>query len=357
LKFFKRFYLIFFLISVSCSAGHDNNGKGSVLKNSVLSGESRYSVPGQGDGHKLLMPQGYKPWKVKKKKFFSKYIRVDLFARKFAQGNAVYFEVAEMGKGKGPVKVDKVTFSGKNVPVTEKKWGYRGFIGIHPEAKPGYRKFVLNYKVNGERKVLKRLIYVHDVKYVVSRKRLNLGKFSNRNYYKDPKFRKLIIKSSKLKKAAFRIDSEDKIDNIMSHPRDMHKITGVFWKKRIYLSYAKRGKKLIKKKTRVRYHRGLDFKGAVGSPIYSLARGKVVLSSKMFYEGNMVIVDHGNKIFSYYMHMSKRNVKPGDVVSAGDKLGEVGSTGMSTGPHLHLSVVIRGVQVHPLSFICLPVRK
>ncbi len=93
------------------------------------------------------------------------------------------------------------------------------------------------------------------------------------------------------------------------------------------------------------------------SPVFSMADGKIVLAMKMFYEGNLVAVDHGNKVFTYYMHMDSMAVKEGDIVKAGDLVGRVGSTGTSTGPHLHVALSIRGVHVHPLSLLSLPVSR
>lgn len=140
-------------------------------------------------------------------------------------------------------------------------------------------------------------------------------------------------------------------------PRDMHKITGDYWRKRVYLSYQKKGKKKVKVEGRKRFHRGVDLKGAVGSPVFAMADGTVVLSHTMFYEGNMVIIDHGNQIFSYYQHLDSRKVKEGDRVAAGDIIGGVGATGMVTGPHLHVAFSIRGVHVDPLSILSLPVSR
>ncbi len=96
-------------------------------------------------------------------------------------------------------------------------------------------------------------------------------------------------------------------------------------------------------------------RGKSGEPVFAITDGLVVLSHDMFYEGKMVLIDHGNKIFSYYMHLSEREVQTGDRVKSGDIIGAVGSTGMSTAPHLHVSFLIRGVQVDPLSLFSLPV--
>jgi murein DD-endopeptidase MepM/ murein hydrolase activator NlpD len=73
----------------------------------------------------------------------------------------------------------------------------------------------------------------------------------------------------------------------------------------------------------------------------------------MYYEGNFTIIDHGNKIFSYYMHQSKLLVKSGDKISKGQIIGHIGSTGMSTGPHLHLGFKIGETVINPESVLFL----
>lgn len=94
-------------------------------------------------------------------------------------------------------------------------------------------------------------------------------------------------------------------------------------------------------------HRGVDFRGAEGTEICSLAAGKVVLAENQYYSGNVVIVDHGFGVYSNYCHMSAFKVKEGDVVKAGQLLGLVGSTGRVTGPHLHLGFMVLGQAVTP----------
>jgi murein DD-endopeptidase MepM/ murein hydrolase activator NlpD len=83
----------------------------------------------------------------------------------------------------------------------------------------------------------------------------------------------------------------------------------------------------------------------------------VVLSYSMFFEGKMVVIDHGDQVFSYYQHLDSMTVEPGDRVRAGDIIGGVGDTGMVTGPHLHLAFSIRGVHVDPLSILSLPMSR
>lgn len=97
------------------------------------------------------------------------------------------------------------------------------------------------------------------------------------------------------------------------------------------------------------YHRGVDLRGAQGTPIKALAGGEVVLAENMYYSGNVVYLDHGQGVISIYCHMSAMDVRPGDRVHAGQMLGKVGATGRVTGPHLHLGLLILGEAVDPLS--------
>ena len=107
-------------------------------------------------------------------------------------------------------------------------------------------------------------------------------------------------------------------------------------------------KRIINGET-VSIHRGLDMKGAEGEEIRATNTGRVVLTEELFFGGNTVILDHGQGIFTLYMHMSQFNVGPGDLVSKNDVLGFVGSTGRSSGPHLHFGVKVMGMNTDPVS--------
>ena len=101
-------------------------------------------------------------------------------------------------------------------------------------------------------------------------------------------------------------------------------------------------------------HEGVDFVAEVGAPIKAAAGGIVVYSDIHAGYGNMIEVDHGNGLVSRYAHASKRLVKEGDVVMRGQKIGEVGSTGRSTGPHLHFEVLLNGTPQNPTRYLNLP---
>ncbi len=98
-------------------------------------------------------------------------------------------------------------------------------------------------------------------------------------------------------------------------------------------------------------HTGLDFPADPGTPILSAAGGVVVVQEYHSAYGNMVEVDHGNDLITRYAHASKVLVKKGDIVKRGQKIAEVGSTGRSTGPHLHFEVWVSGVPQDPQRFL------
>ncbi len=106
---------------------------------------------------------------------------------------------------------------------------------------------------------------------------------------------------------------------------------------------------------RVQTHKGLDlvnYGGCFRDPAYAAADGVVLFSgNKGNGYGNYVIIDHGNGVQTFYAHFDSCSVSTGDVVKAGDEVGKIGSTGRSTGPHLHFEIKIDGVSVDPLIFL------
>jgi murein DD-endopeptidase MepM/ murein hydrolase activator NlpD len=111
------------------------------------------------------------------------------------------------------------------------------------------------------------------------------------------------------------------------------------------------GTKRIFNKKRISTHRGIDIKGREGEEVRASNHGRVILAGELFFGGNTIILDHGLGIYSLYMHLSKVRVSPGEMVSKGDVVGLVGSSGRSSGPHLHFGIKIMNTSVNPLSLV------
>lgn len=116
------------------------------------------------------------------------------------------------------------------------------------------------------------------------------------------------------------------------------RISGLFGAQRVY-----RGKPGS-------YHGGVDIAAPTGAPVVAPAAGRVTLAAATPFtlEGNLLIVDHGGGLFSAFLHLSRIDVREGDLVAAGQPIGAVGRTGRATGPHLHWALSWRDARLDPL---------
>jgi murein DD-endopeptidase MepM/ murein hydrolase activator NlpD len=122
-------------------------------------------------------------------------------------------------------------------------------------------------------------------------------------------------------------------------PLNKYRISGVFGSRRVFNGEPKSP------------HNGLDFAAVSGTKFKTIAPGKVVLAGDYYMTGNTVFIDHGNRIFSAYFHMKDIYVEVGNEVDYDTVLGEVGSTGRSSGPHLHLGIYWEHTALDPAFFI------
>lgn len=102
------------------------------------------------------------------------------------------------------------------------------------------------------------------------------------------------------------------------------------------------------------YHSGQDFGAPEGVPILAPAPGRIALAEPLQVRGNAILLDHGGGVFTGYWHLSEFMVQEGDFVEVGDTLGLVGTTGLSTGAHLHWELRIYGIAVDPMQFVIEP---
>lgn len=98
-------------------------------------------------------------------------------------------------------------------------------------------------------------------------------------------------------------------------------------------------------------HRGLDIATAAGTTVIAPADGQVISTEYNSYYGKVILVDHGNSVVTRYAHLSEIAVKDGEKVTRGQKIGAVGNSGRSTGPHLHYELEVNGIPVNPMKYI------
>jgi len=203
--------------------------------------------------------------------------------------------------------------------------------------KPASKAIAVHYKENGKPQT--KTLFVKLVAGVYKKETIHVD--GSKVNPKSPAVKKRIAKEYK---EAMRIYHTVTDKSYLREPFILplqSKITSEFGKARVYNGSLKG------------YHSGTDFRAKVGTPIVAANDGKVVLVKNRFYSGGTVILDHGEGIYTCYFHMSKFDVKEGELVKRGQKLGLSGKSGRVTGPHLHFAARVDGVQVDPLQLITL----
>jgi len=156
-----------------------------------------------------------------------------------------------------------------------------------------------------------------------------------------PEEQKEIDDDKKIKEEAFKTLSPDRDWQGSFRPPVDAEISDVFGVQRVFNGAVKST------------HQGLDFRVGPGTTVTAVNRGKIILARTLFFEGNCVVIDHGQGLLTLYLHLSKFLVKEGDTVEKGQAIALSGGTGRATGPHLHLAVRWQGVYLNPQTLLSL----
>lgn len=206
-------------------------------------------------------------------------------------------------------------------------------IGFDRDAK-GTHSLKIEFE-NGKRKIKK--IHLQKRKYVVQKIKID------EKYVNPPpeELERIEIEAQKMKEARSLVGKIDTAFFSKGFVKPAEgRISSVFGSQRILNGVPKNP------------HNGIDIAAPEGTSVYSTTDGIVIIAGEEFYyNGNFVLIDHGQGLSSIYLHLSKLNVKTGDKVTKGQKIGEVGSTGRSTSAHLHWGVQWFGNRIDPLSLL------
>jgi hypothetical protein len=298
----------------------------------------------------LIAPPDFTPLPVMRRVFTDGQIRLTLMARRFAQGEPVLAEVT--GKMADP----RLHWDGQPIPLSRRPWGYRGLIALGPNCKTGATGWRIDCQNGGRNRSLEGSIPVaasdfpRDEVWIPASPRRGAGPVQPKP--PDP----TATERALAKQAALARFGPDLLRPGRAFPTPTTRQSSPFYALRRIVRYRMDGTNRTPLASFVVPHLGTDLAARRGEPVLALASGLVTFSGQMPFEGNFVVLDHGLGVISYYMHMHLLLVQKGEKLASGTVLGLVGSTGFSTGPHLHVSLRIRGVQVDPLALLSLPIR-
>lgn len=229
-----------------------------------------------------------------------------------------------------PGSTVSATFNDRPIPFFAVASGFRAFIGIPPWLHPGSRELVVAVTdANGGTRVLTRAVTVGPTAF--PRERIVIP--PDQNALLDP----AVLEREQARLAPiYALATPRRFwDGAFTLPAP-GPITTAYGEMRAYNDgpFAS-------------WHGGVDIGAPAGTPVRSAAPGRVVYAGTLDIRGNAVVIDHGYGVLTLYFHQASLTVREGDFVAAGDTIGFVGSTGLSTGPHLHWEVRVGGEPVSP----------
>lgn len=210
-----------------------------------------------------------------------------------------------------------------------------GFAGVRLETKPGtYTLRVEGKSAGGKEATMSYLVHVSAAHYPTSTLKVAPG------FVEPPKETLPQIEEDQaVKKKVFSTTAPETLWSGRFEPPAEAEVSGVFGSARVFNGVKKS------------QHTGLDFRVTTGTPIVATNSGTVILARPLYFEGNCVMIDHGQGLLTMYLHLSEFKVKEGDVVKKGQTLGLSGGTGRATAPHLHFAVRWRGEYLDPRTLL------
>ncbi len=202
-------------------------------------------------------------------------------------------------------------------------------ISLHQDPKESY-----TLTIKEDKKEETQTFHLEDIVY---KKQYIIIKDKRKVSPKKMDMRRINSESKRSREALALYTPKKFVDLSMVKPVDV-KISDDFGKRRYFNNKPRRP------------HSGVDMPAPVGTAIVAPLDGKIVEMGAFFFNGNVIFIDHGLGLVSMYCHMSQFDVKKGDRVKKGQKIGEVGKTGRVTGPHLHWGVSLNGAMVDPRLF-------
>jgi murein DD-endopeptidase MepM/ murein hydrolase activator NlpD len=219
---------------------------------------------------------------------------------------------------------------------TRKAWV--GFAGASLETKPGTYPIELQAETkSGPALTYKQAIRVQRQRYP----KVVVLKVPGRYTAPDPEQLRVIEQDKQVKAEAFKsVTSERQWKGSFERPVTTS-ISDVFGVQRVFNGAVQST------------HQGLDFHAPTGTPVSAVNAGTVILARPLYFEGNCIVIDHGQGLLTLYLHLSEFRVKEGEHVSKGQEIGLSGGTGRATGPHLHLAVRWQGIYLNPVTLLSL----
>jgi len=227
----------------------------------------------------------------------------------------------------------EITF---NFDASRKVWF--GLAGVSLETKPGTYPIELQAETeSGTPLMFKHAIRVQRQRYP----KVVVLKVPGRYTAPDPEQLRVIAQDKQIKDQAFKAVTPERQWRGSFQPPVTTSISDVFGVQRVFNGAVQST------------HQGLDFHAPTGTPVSAVNAGTVILARPLYFEGNCVVIDHGQGLLTLYLHLSEFSVKEEEHVSKGQQIGFSGGTGRATGPHLHLAVRWQGVYLNPATLLSL----